>query len=282
MSKSLRNEYFGPYKLIRAIGAAHGADRFVVLCNKTDTNFMLYRFEQLTNAKLRRQIFDRLIHMSTLQHPHLLKINSVSYDDHGRLCVITPYTGNHDGIVTLENLLDHQEGKLGSIEALRATEHLLEACDFAHQNNLINGPIHTSDVLVDRFGCLQVQLYSYGSIQDPHQTQSFTRGSLIADEIRSVIELGYTMLTGLSSQAELINPTRVIKKLDRNWDTWFEIGLDPIDGFESFQHALNALPTNDDCTKHLSIKQSRLPQVHIGSMLRRFKTTQPPASSQRI
>jgi hypothetical protein len=67
----------------------------------------------------------------------------------------------------------------------------------------------------------------------------------------------------------------MIKKLDKAWDTWFEIGLDPIDGFENIDHAINALPTNPSCHKWLTRNASVRPQVHIGSMLRRFRT---PAS----
>jgi len=282
MSNPLRNEYFGPYKLIRALGNAHGATRFVVLCNHTDTNYLLYRFDKNETLKARRQLFDALIKMSTLDHPHLLKVNSVSYDDHGNLCVITPYTGNHEGLVTLDDLLDLQDGKLSAPEAIRAITYLLDAIASAHQLGIVNGPITPQDILVNRHGCLQIQFYGFATLAEskaqPTTAQPAARSMKIADEIRSIVELGYTMLTGLSTRGDRIAPSRVVKKIDKNWDTWFDLGLDPIDGFESLEHAINALPTNPECTEWLTTKSIRLPQVHIGSMLRRFRTTTSAAS----
>ena len=275
MSTTLRKEYFGPYKLVRSLGSAHNASRFAVLCSRTDTNYMLYRFDRITNQTSKRTLFNALLKMSTLDHPHLLKINSVSYDDHGRLCVITPYTGNHDGLVLLNELLEIRDGKLGVIEAARALEHLLGAIRSAHQQGVQNGSIQPSDILVDRYGCLQIQFYGFQLLIKNHNQPIAApeHTTTIADEIRSIAELTYTMMTGLSARDEQIAPSRVIKKIDRAWDLWFEIGLDPIDGFESVEHALNAMPTNPNSAQWLTEKTPRLPQVHIGSMLRRFRSS---------
>lgn len=279
MSTTLRHEHFGPYKLIRPLGDAHGASRFVVLCNRTDTNYLLYRFEYMGNQNLRRRTFESLIKMSTLDHAHLLKIDSVSYDDQGRLCVVTPYTGNHDGLVTIDDLLQIRDGSLGVVESIRAIEHLLDACNYAHKAQVVNGTLASSDILVDRYGCLQVQFYGLHSLKvTPNENQNIAH--LVADEIRSVVDLGYTLMTGLSTGGDRIAPSRVVKKLDRAWDTWFDIGLDPLDGFESMEHALNAMPTNPNCAEWLTTKSPRTPQVHIGSMLRRFRSTSPHGSTR--
>jgi len=281
MSKPLRNEYFGPYKIIRSLGSAHGASRFVVLCNRTDTNYLLYRFEKNTNIKTKRTLFNALVKMSTLDHPHLLQIHSVSYDDHGNLCVITPYTGNHEGLVTIDDLLDIRDGKISVPEAVRAIQYLLDAIASAHQTKIFNGSINPQDILVNRHGSLQIQFYGFNTLTRP-APNPIAQSILIADEIRSIAELGYTMMTGLSTRGDRIAPSRVIKKMDKNWDTWFELGLDPIDGFESIKHAINALPSNPECAEWLTTKSTRLPQVHIGSMLRRFRSTPAsPAKPQR-
>tara|TARA_R110002072_G_scaffold42064_21_gene118829 strand:- start:86710 stop:87564 length:855 start_codon:yes stop_codon:yes gene_type:complete len=284
MSTPLRQEHFGPYKLVRTLGNAHGATRYAVLCSRTDTNYMLYRFEHITNVKERRALFNALLKMSTLKHAHLLNIESVSYDDNGRLCVVTPYTGNHDGLVTLDQLLNIRDGKLGEVESTRALGHLLDAIRLAHKHEIYNGQINPDDILVDRYGCLQIQLYGFETIahrsinQAPTQSE---RAMLITDEIRSVVDLAYTMMTGLKATDDRIAPSRVIKKLDKNWDTWFDIGLDPIDGFDNIEHAINALPTNPNCAQWLTTKSPRMPQVHIGSMLRRFRTSPSTSRPQR-
>lgn len=279
MSTTLRHEHFGPYKLIRPLGDAHGASRFVVLCNRTDTNYLLYRFEYMGNQNQRRRAFDSLIKISELDHAHLLNVDSVSYDDHGRLCVITPYTGNHDGLVTIDDLIQIRDGSLGVVESVRAIEHLLDASRYAHNSQVINGTLSPSDILVDRYGCLQIQFYGFDTLCE-RQADAVNAAHLIADEIRSIVDLGYTLMTGLSTGGERIAPSRVVKKLDRAWDLWFDIGLDPLDGFESMEHALNAMPTNPNCAEWLTTKSPRTPQVHIGSMLRRFRSTTPNGSGR--
>lgn len=275
MSTTLRNEYFGPYKLIRSIGSAHGASRYIVLCDRTKTNYMLYRFENIHNQHVRQKAFHAFLKMSSINQPHIHQIISATYDDRGRLCVITPYTGNHEGIVVLDDLLRRQDGKLTVFEAARAIEHLLGATSYAHKRNVINGAISPKDILVDRYGCLQIQFYGYElSIRTPQEQES-KRSTDINNEIHSIISHGYTMLTGLASTGDRLDPSRVIKKLDRAWDLWFEIGLDPLDGFDSIEHAIKALPTNPNSSDWLVKKSARtLPAVQIGSMIRRkFRST---------
>lgn len=276
MSTPLRHEHFGPYKLIRPLGAAKGASRHVVLCTRTDTNDMLYRFASVSNHQLRRRVFDGFVRLSTLDHPHLLKISSVSYDDHGRLCLVTPYTGNHEGLVTMGDLLENRGGKLSVPEAVRAIEHMLEASAHAHVHQIGNGPISTSDVLIDRFGCLHLELYGARAMM-----QQNNHRELLADEIRSIVDLGYTMLTGLPASVDRLAPSRLVKRLDRAWDTWFEIGLDPLEGFESCEHAIRAMPTNPSSAEWLTSRTPAKPQVQLGAMLRRFKPTNPAPARDR-
>lgn len=278
MSNSSRAEHFGPYKVIRPLGSTRGVARFVVLCSKTDTNRLLYRFPSPSQHQQRRVLFDAMVAMSTLDHPHLLRIESASYDDRGRLCVITPYPGNHEGLVTLGDLLDHRGGKLAVIEAARAVEHLLSASAYAHTRGLSHGPVRCKDLLVDRFGSIQVELYGYpilGQRDVPPVT------SVLADEVRSIVELAYTIITGLPVSDDRMSASRVLRRIDRNWDTWFEIGLDPIDGFADAKHALNALPTRTGCEHWLTTRTSHRPQVAIGAIIRKFRVVPSDAARRR-
>lgn len=269
MSNHKREDYFGPFKIIRALGTTRGVERFVVLCNRTDTNRLLYRFPAQPNHAQRRTLFEQMVHLSTLEHPHLLKIESASYDDRGRLCTVSPYTGNHEGLVTLSDLLAQHGGRFTIHEAARAIGHLLSASAYAHEKGVVHDTISPDHILVDRCGSIQIELYAHR--EDARAGSQAKGGASILDETRSIVEIGYTLLTGLQANAGRIAPTRVLKRLDRNWDTWFDIGLDPIDGFESAEHALRALPTNDDSAQWLNTSGPRLPQVHIGSMIRRFR-----------
>lgn len=278
MNNSLRAEHFGPYKVIRPLGTTRGVSRFVLLCTKTDTNRLLYRFPNLSQHQQRRVLFDAMVTMSTLDHPHLLRVESASYDDRGRLCVIAPYTGNHEGLVTLSDVLEQRGGKLGVIEAARAIEHLLTASVYAHQRQVAHGTISPDQILIDRFGSLQIELYAYPALG---QRETPSMPPLIADEIRSIVELAYTMITGLSPNADRLGATRVIRKLDKNWDTWFDIGLDPIDGFADATHALKAMPTNIDCEEWLTTRGYKRSTVHLSAMIRRFRDATPAASRRR-
>lgn len=277
MSTNRNADYFGPFKIIRPLGSTRGVERFVVLCNKTDTNRLLYRFPIQPNHQQRRSLFDQMVALSMLDHPHLLKIESASYDDRGRLCTISPYPGNHEGLVMLSDLLGQHGGRFTVHEAARAIEHLLSASVYAHKREIIHGSISPDQILVDRFGSIQIELYAHQSID---RSLRATRQSRVTDEIRSIVELGYKLITGLDVNAERISPTRMLKRLDRNWDTWFDLGLDPIDGFESATHALNALPTNPDCGEWLSTTSAKRSQVHIGSMIRRFRVAGTPTNRQ--
>ncbi|MBO6740139.1 MAG: protein kinase family protein [Phycisphaerales bacterium] len=276
MSTNRNADYFGPFKIIRPLGSTRGVERFVVLCNKTDTNRLLYRFPIQPNHQHRRALFDQMVALSMLDHPHLLKIESASYDDRGRLCMISPYPGNHEGLVTLADLLGQHGGRFTIHEAARAIEHLLSASAYAHARGIIHGAITPEQILVDRFGSTQIELYAH-----PPKSRSSTAQSqsLLTDEIRSIAELGYKLITGLDVSADRISPTRVLKRLDRNWDTWFDLGLDPLDGFENATHALNALPTNPNCAEWLSTTSVKRPQVHLGSVIRRFRAS--PQSTGR-
>lgn len=271
MSNTKRSDFFGPFKIIRPLGQTRGVERFVVLCNKTDSNRLLYRFPIQPNHAQRRAQFDQMVALSMLDHPHLLKIESASYDDRGRLCTVSPYTGNHEGLVTLTDLLTKHGGRFTVHESARAIGHLLSASAYAHSKGIAHGSVKPEHVLVDRSGSALIELYALQSKGRLPETAA--KRAVIADETRSIVELGYVLMTGLDLSAERIAPTRVRKRLDRNWDAWFDLGLDPIDGFESAQHAMDALPTNPDCEKWLSSKASKLPQVQIGSVIRRFRTS---------
>ena len=276
MSNALRAEHFGPYKVIRALGTTRGVDRYVVLCTRSDTNRMLYRFPNLPHHQQRRTLFDAMVTLGMIDHPHLLRVESASYDDRGRLCVITPYTGNHEGLVTLSDLLGQRGGKLGVLEASRAIEHLLAGSAYAHQHSVVHGTLQSDQILVDRFGSIQIELYGYPALM---RLTATNRRAMMADEIRSIAELAYTMITGLTGNADRLAPSRVDKKLDRRWDTWFEIALDPIDGFEDSGHALRALPTSDECDRWLTTNAPKRAQVQLGAVMRRFRAT--PASGSR-
>lgn len=276
MGMNTRHEYFAQYRLVRQQGEAHGLERWVVLDEQSNTNHMLYRFAPTHDASARR-LFSAVQKMAAVRHAHILRIESLSFDAQERLCVITPYTGNQDGLVTLSDLLEQRDGKLEPAEAIRCITHLLEASAVASASGLSHGPINTQEILVDRFGSVHIELYGL-------LTALSSNGAKIGqatDEVHSLVKIGYQLLVGLEADAEdRIAPSRVVRKLDKLWDRWFAIGLDPVDGFESADEALRLLPTNPSSAQAFAARPAPRPQVQIGSMLRRFRPAQTRARSR--
>jgi hypothetical protein len=65
---------------------------------------------------------------------------------------------------------------------------------------------------------------------------------VIRDEVRSLVGLGYWLLTGLPAEDPRIEAGRLIPRLDRRWDDWFNEGLDPLGGFATAGETLAGLP----------------------------------------
>ena len=272
MGTHQRYEYFAQYRLVRSQGAVHGLERWVVLNEQSNTNHMLYRFAPTHDASARR-LFSAVQEMSSVRHAHLLRIESLSFDAQERLCVITPYTGNQDGLVTLADLLDQRDGKFEQAEAIRCLSHLLEASSAASAAGLAHGPINTREILVDRFGSVHIELYGLRGVLNSDSSVA----DRTSDEVLSLVKIGYRMLVGLEpGTQDRIAPTRVVRKLEKLWDRWFAIGLDPIDGFESAEEAMRLLPTNPLASEAFASRPAARPQVQFGSMLRRFR----PAGSR--
>ena len=156
--------------------------------------------------------------------------------------IVAPYTGNHAGLVTLNDVLEAKGGKMPAFEAERTLEHLLTGVGLAHERGVVHGPALDDELLVDRHGSVMVELYGLrrGLAHDQQTTDESTR-----DEIRSVVQLGYRLVTGLAPEEPMIPATSAVKRLDKRWDSWFDRGLDPLDGFASASQALEALRTGE-------------------------------------
>ncbi|GIW73849.1 MAG: hypothetical protein KatS3mg103_0371 [Phycisphaerales bacterium] len=64
------------------------------------------------------------------------------------------------------------------------------------------------------------------------------------DEIRSVVELGFTCLTGHDAATVGLPASKLVRRLDPAWDDFFAHGLDPIEGFDTAEQAIEALPSS--------------------------------------
>ena len=94
--------------------------------------------------------------------------------------------------------------------------------------------------MVDRRGSLSIELY--GLARRLAMPGARPASEAIRDEVRSIVEIGYWLLTGLPAEEPRIMAGRLIPKLERRWDEWFDRGLDPLAGFLSAEDALGAMP----------------------------------------
>jgi serine/threonine protein kinase len=172
-----------------------------------------------------------------LRHPHILSIDEIGHDDDARAYVVTPYTGDQNGIVTLDLLLRTKGGFLAVEESKRALEQLLAAVVHAHESGMAHGDLSMAEIQVDTRGRVCIDLYGVArALSSAPRSIEEDR----AAEIRSICRLGYQMLTGLRPDTPLIPAGRVVLGLHRTWEDFFETGLGT-PGFSSADHALSAL-----------------------------------------
>ena len=236
---------FGPYVSVRPLAGVHRCDRLIMLHDRDRTNHLLYRFDHITDPVARRRVYDRFIKTAHLNHAHILRVQSVGYDDTGRLCVITDYPGNQEGLVTLGDLLEARGGRLEFNEAIRLMGQLLESCVHASQQEIVHGPFSMDELLVDRHGCTLVELFGLRQALNNQYSISDAR----SEQTRSIIEIGYMLTTGMPhadvvSSSNAAKPSKFAKRSGKLWDAWFALALDPVNGFETSQQAIDTMPTD--------------------------------------
>jgi hypothetical protein len=228
----------GPYVLTRSLTRHPMAERWLALHERDQTSHIAYRFPIRRDKAEQRRFLAAAEHLAALDHPHILRPEFYTFDTLSHPWIICPFSGDADGVRPLSRLLRDKGGQLMLDEAHRAVSHVLEACAHAHERVMHHGPMEIDDVLVSRFGGLEVELYGMS-----RQLRGLTAANeeLVRDEVRSIVEIGYQLVTGLRCEAPIIPAQRLVKKLPPRWTAWFDQGLDPSSGFESADEALAAL-----------------------------------------
>jgi serine/threonine protein kinase len=233
---------FGPYELLRPLSPGAMSERWLALHERDHSSHVVHRFAPLHDRTGHRRFLAAVEGIAGLAHPHLVGVEQFSICPHGRGVVVTPYTGNQDGLVTLGMLLEIKGGRLGPNESDRAVTHLLEALDYGHRQGVANGPIGLDQVLVDRHGRVLVELFGLS-----RRLQGLTgapTAEQVRDEVRAVAQIAYQLVTGLASDEPRISASRLVKRLTPAWEAWLERGLDGVAGFESAGEAIEALPSS--------------------------------------
>lgn len=235
----------GPYRVTRVLEPSRHGVRALTLHTAHNTSHLLHE-PRLTARKDRHSFAAAMNKLAALDHPHLLRAEAYGWPpplpsitgeatgEFGGPWVMTDYTGDTDGIVTLDRLLRAKGGWLTLEESRRAMEQLLGACAYAHDLGLSHGTMMMDEVHVDRRGSLLVEFYGLRQALKP-----MPREAAEQEEVRSVVRIGYQLVTGLLPKSPLIPVEHVIEDIDRSWRAFFETGLGHT-GFTSSAHALSA------------------------------------------
>jgi hypothetical protein len=242
----------GPYLLTKALEPCAFADRFLALHRDDQSSHVAYQFHVRGGSRAQRRLETAIAACADLHHEHLLSVEDAApgpLDDSGGTWAVCPFTGDIDGVRTLGKLLREKSGQMHAFEAERAIVQVLEAMAFAHggggadgRGRVVHGPITMDEILVDRHGCLLIEFYGLGRAVSGQGAANGSEAEAIRDEVRSVVELGYQLVTGLRAEAPMIPAGRLVKKLNPHMDRWLATGLDPSGGFDSAAQALAHLP----------------------------------------
>ena len=240
MTITSRPQSLGPYRLIRPLRPCALSARWLAQHERDQTNHVLYEFDRLEDRGHRRRFLSAVERLIGVRHPHLLGIDQFSLCDQGSGYLVTPFTGDQDGLLLLSDLVEKKpDGLLPVAEVGRAMTHVLQAMAHAHANDLLEGEIDETRILVDRHGSLLLELYG---LERALRGETRCDAEGVSDEIASVARLTARLLTGVDDPG--VRPSKVLRKLDKAWDRWIERGLDPVQGFEDAFEALSLLPSN--------------------------------------
>lgn len=214
----------------RASGADHAGESYVV--------YQLVGPGTQVDSRTFLRAIDPL---RRLEHPHILPIAYAWSEVTGSCHLASPYTGNAEGLLTLERLLRlKHDGRLSPIETRHLLDQTLSAIDYAHDRGIGHGPLSIEEILIDSRGRAQIELLAVArhlsgqcSTPDDHE---------LALEIRSLAEIAFRAVTG-SWPADGLRPaSRRMTWSDRELSDWLETALHPQKGFASAREALRALP----------------------------------------
>jgi len=229
---------FGPYDLVRELRPSGSIERHLALHPELLTHHVAYRFRLGPSRAERRRFLEAVERAAALNIPHTLRVEQFSLATPTEAWVISPYTGNHDGLMLMSDLLAVQGGQMQPLEVSRVLSQLLEAVAEAHQSGVVHGPIKMHEILVDRSGSLDIELYGVtAAISGEHDANDLKQ-----EELRSIVMIAYLLLTGVAADEIHIKPSRLVAKLDTQWDTFFTEGLDPASGFDTASDMRKAVP----------------------------------------
>ncbi|HED52742.1 MAG TPA: hypothetical protein ENJ00_00890, partial [Phycisphaerales bacterium] len=201
---------FGPYELVRPLRPNHVARRYLALHPENLSHHVAYRFQLGSSRAERRRFLEAVESAASLSVPHILPVEQYSLASPMEAWAISPYLGDQDGLLTLSDLLSVKGGQMDTLEVGRVLVQLLTASERAHAQDIVHGPMGMDEILVDRSGAVNIELYG---ICQAMRHDECDENEVRRDEIRSVVNIAYELMTGVLPTDVWINPTRLVEKL---------------------------------------------------------------------
>lgn len=193
---------------------------------------LAYRIDRLAGGRSARAFRLAAEMLLTLRHDHLLPILRLDPNRAGGRWLLSPYVGTSSGVVTLADLVRQREsGSLKVAEVVWVMQQVLSGVAAAHDSGHCHGQFRADEVLLERNGGVQVELYGLA-----RRLRDLPAADLDArtNETRSVMELGYFLATGHEWQGEAGTPTNErharqsregLRSLAGGLGRWLEDGL---------------------------------------------------------
>lgn len=173
-----------------------------------------------------------------LDDRHVLRVLDGALDSNGSVWLRSPYPGSYEGLQSITGLLACKErGRLGCTEAAVALHQVLSASVRAHGIGMAHGPIHPSEVLVDRMAMIRLECYGVERELGGHAGPV---DAAMAAEVRSIGSLAHLMVLGALPGPGWERTLRREPGVARRLSRWISDALS-VDGFASAREAMQAL-----------------------------------------
>ncbi|MEL7485095.1 MAG: hypothetical protein AAFN41_12185, partial [Planctomycetota bacterium] len=171
--------------------------------------------------------------------------------------IISPYTGDHDGLLLLSDLLADKGGQFEALEVRRALFQLVQGIESTHLSCAVHGEVSLGCVQVDRAGKLLVELPGLKQIGETRVEDA--RQS----EVRSLVRVAYELLTGITPGEQIIEPSKLVDGLSSGWDRFVLEGLDAAAGYASLSELTAALDGVTAKPAVIEVKAKRVPRLGL-------------------
>lgn len=235
-------EPFGSYAPTARLPHHPLGERWLALDTRDGSSHTIYRLTPFQGRTRGRRAMSAVGLAARVRHPHLLPIHHFGLDRAGVPCLVTAYTGSHDGLVNLATLLPSRGGRLPAPEAGRAVTQLVQACATARAAGLAHGRLSLEDILIDRRGQLFIELYGLDQAMHGSDDPADAR-RLETQEIESLGNIARTIFTGRSRPIEPRRARRL--EIPPRWTAWLARGTAGNPPFVTIDQARAALPSND-------------------------------------